>query len=120
MTDDPDVLRHMAAARSTYGRDSWYSAAKWYPDRDTMASMLDTAEHDRFKAKTAGGYSGRENTDLEAALSRRWPAWSTSSARKHLASGDDPHAVDFGPLSRFFTVDVITRLGLRQALRLPR
>ncbi len=114
VTDDPEVLRRMAAARSKYSRDGWYAAAKWYPEVETMASMLDTAEHDKFKAKTAAGYSGRENPDLEVAVDSQVNRLVSLIRRKHLSNGEDLNATDFAPLSRYFTLDVITRLGMSQ------
>jgi hypothetical protein len=115
VTDDPEALRMMASARSKYARDSWYSAAKWSPDRETMGSLLDTAAHDKIKAKMAGGYSGRENPDLEAAIDSQVARLVSLIRRKHLSSGGEHRAVDFSPLSRYFTLDVITRLGYGKA-----
>jgi len=115
VTDDPEVLRRLASARSKYARDSWYAAAKWYPNIETMGSMLDTAEHDAFKAKTAGGYNGRENPDLEVAIGMQTDRLVSLIRRKYLSTGDHLRAVDFAPLSRYFTLDVITRLGCGKA-----
>ncbi|KAH8878956.1 cytochrome P450 [Thozetella sp. PMI_491] len=114
VTDDPDVLRTISGARSKYVRDPWYHV-KFDPDRDTMASTLDTVVHDAIKAKVASGYSGRENPDLEAAVDSQVSRLVGLIRRKHLSTNDRLRRVDFCSFARFFTLDVITRLGYGKA-----
>ncbi|KAH8887924.1 cytochrome P450 [Thozetella sp. PMI_491] len=111
VTDDPDVLRTMAGARSKYKRDAWYQAAKFGPGMDSMASIIDTEAHDAIKAKVTSGYSGHENPDLEVAIDSQVCRLIDLIRRKFISTGDDFRPVDFAPLSRYFTLDVITRLG---------
>ncbi len=115
VTDDPDVIRAMAGARSRYTRDHWYKGAKFHPDKDNMGSTIDTKAHDLIKAKVASGYSGRENPDLEVAIDSQVCRLVDLIRRKHISTGDDLHSVDFCLLSRYFTLDVITRLGYGNA-----
>ncbi|KAH8883297.1 cytochrome P450 [Thozetella sp. PMI_491] len=115
VTDDPDVLRKMAAARTKYRRDDWFSAIKFDPKMDNMISLLDTAEHDTLKAKVARGYSGRENPDLEASVDSELIRLVDLIRRKYVSVGDNSPRFDFAMISRCFTMDVITRLGYGKA-----
>lgn len=54
LTDDPEVLRRMSAARSPYGKDAAYKATIRHPDHDSMFSVVDVARHDQIKSKLAG------------------------------------------------------------------
>ena len=112
ITNDPDVLRHIAAARSIYRRDDWYRAARFHRKYDSIASMVDTQEHDRAKAKTASGYSGREvGTLFEPAIDAVIISLVDLIKRKHLPTVAKDNLVDISFLLRIFTLDVITRLG---------
>jgi len=112
ITNDPDVLRHIAAARSIYRRDDWYRAARFHRKYDSIASMVDTQEHDRAKAKTASGYSGREVGALfEPAIDAVIISLVDLIKRKHLPTVAKDNLVDISFLLRIFTLDVITRLG---------
>ncbi|KAK3326184.1 cytochrome P450 [Apodospora peruviana] len=111
VTSDPNVLRKTMASRSVYTRDGWYLATKFRPDQENMASTLDTAAHDLLKAKTASGYSGREiGSELEAVIDSQILRFVDLIRRKYLSKQDRLNAVDFAPISRYFTMDVITRL----------
>jgi hypothetical protein len=112
VVNDPDVLRHVSAARSTYRRDNWYRAARFHREYESIASMLDTGEHDRAKAKTASGYSGREvGAEFEPAIDAVIVSLVDLIKRKHLSSAAKGNPADISFLLRLFTVDVITRLG---------
>lgn len=59
-TADPDAIRRTGSSRSRYTRSTWYSINRLDPKEDSMFSLMDTAEHDRLKAKVTLAYSGRE------------------------------------------------------------
>ncbi|KAK1759045.1 cytochrome P450 [Echria macrotheca] len=117
VTNDPDVLRHVAAARSAYARDGWYRAARFHREYESIASIIDTDAHDRAKAKTASGYSGREvgAAEFEPAIDAVILALRDLIRRKHLSTDTKGSPVDVSFLIRLFTVDVITRLGYGKA-----
>lgn len=54
VTDDPEVIRRMSAARSAYGKDEGYKATIRHPDHDSMLSVVDVQKHDQIKSKLAG------------------------------------------------------------------
>lgn len=113
VTSDPDVLRSIAAARSRYVRDDWYRGARFHPDYEHMGMIIDNDEHDQVKAKTAGAYSGRENgAGFESAIDEQVGRLKDLIKRKYLSVDGEPlNKADLSLLMRYFTLDVITRLG---------
>lgn len=67
-TDDPEVIRRINGVRSNYARDPWYLAARFDPYHDNVFTILGADAHDRFKAKIAGAYGGRETPALEPGI----------------------------------------------------
>ncbi|CCF37553.1 cytochrome P450 [Colletotrichum higginsianum] len=111
VTDDPDVIRRMNAARSTYSRSSWYKSTKLNPHEDSMFSLREVGAHDRLKAKCAGGYAGRENTELEAGVDSQVANTVSLIRRKYITTGDAVRPMDLGKVVQFFTLDAITRVA---------
>ncbi|KAK1962291.1 cytochrome P450 [Colletotrichum sublineola] len=106
VTSDPDVWKHVNGARSTYKRDPWWAAGRIDYNRPSLADTLDTTSHDKMKAKLASGYSGRD-VDLEKIIDIQIAKFADVIRRKHVTR----EKTDFADLSRFFTLDVITRLA---------
>lgn len=106
VTTDPNVWRHVNGARSTYQRDAWWAAGRIDYERPSLADTLDATTHDKIKAKVAGGYSGRD-VDLEKIIDGQIAKLSDVMRQKHVGKNE----VDFADISRFFTLDVITRLA---------
>ncbi|KAI5861641.1 BcABA1, cytochrome P450 monooxygenase [Durotheca rogersii] len=110
-TDDPEVIKKIAGARSTYARDPWYVAARFDPYHDNVFTMLEAGTHDRFKAKIAGAYGGRETPALEPGINDQIRALQALIRRKYLSdeATGQYHPVEFAELVSYYTVDVITR-----------
>ncbi|KAI0853287.1 cytochrome P450 monooxygenase [Daldinia vernicosa] len=114
LTSDPEILRRIASARSNYGKDEWYETIRFAPEHRTMVTILGNSAHDQRKAKALKGYNGRENADLEYAIDSQIAHCVDVVRRKYL-SGSETRPVDFASLSRYFTLDIITRLAYGQA-----
>ncbi|KAK6211331.1 putative cytochrome P450 [Colletotrichum tabaci] len=110
VTPDPDVWKHVNGARSTYQRDPWWSAGRIDYYRPSLADTLDSTSHDKMKAKVASGYSGRY-VDLEKIIDIQIAKFADVIRRKHITR----EKTDFSDLSRFFKLDVITRLAYGKA-----
>ncbi|KAI1773371.1 cytochrome P450 [Hypoxylon cercidicola] len=115
VTNDPDVLRRLASARTKYTKDEWYSAIAVSPHQVTMVTLLDNAPHDKTKAKTSSGYNGRENPDIEVAVDSQIINLINTIRRKHLTTKTKFCNVDLVNIIRRFTLDILTRLGYGQA-----
>ncbi|OTB08897.1 hypothetical protein M426DRAFT_316923 [Hypoxylon sp. CI-4A] len=110
-TEDPEVIRKINATRGSYGRDPWYVAARFDPYHDNVFTILEAGPHDKFKAKIAGAYGGRETPALEQGINDQINAIHDLINRKYISNGSEYHPVDFAELISFYTVDVITRLA---------
>ena len=108
-TDDPEVLRRVAGVRSAYDRDPWYLAARFDPYHDNVFTILGAEEHDRFKARIAGAYGGRETPALEPGIDDQVRELLRLLRRKYISTPTEPRPVEFAELVSFFTMDTITR-----------
>ncbi|KAH8193877.1 hypothetical protein TruAng_011957 [Truncatella angustata] len=108
-TDDPEVLRRINAARSSYGRDAWYIAARFDPYHDNVFTMLQADTHDRFKAKIAGAYAGKGIPALEEGIDDQIRTLVGLLHRTYLTK-----PVDLAEITSFFSMDVITRSAFGQ------
>ncbi|KAL0777439.1 hypothetical protein CaCOL14_006957 [Colletotrichum acutatum] len=111
VTDDPEILRRMNAARSTYGRSSWYDTTKLNPHEDSLFSLRDTGAHDKLKAKCAAGYAGKENLALEDGINSQVAGFVDLIRRKYVTIDDEVRPMDLGKTTQYFTLDVITRVA---------
>jgi hypothetical protein len=111
LTDDPEIIRHMSSARSGYGRSNWYRAMKLDPTGDSMFSLLDTAAHDKLKAKCANSYGGKENPTLEASIDSTIAAWIDLIRRKYISKDGELKQLDFAQSTQYFTLDSITKIS---------
>ncbi|KAI1438062.1 cytochrome P450 [Xylaria sp. CBS 124048] len=114
-TDDPEIIRRISNAKSSYPRSGWYDGARFHPTSDAMFTMLDPTTHDNHKAKTALGYSGRETPDLESAVDEQIENLTGLIRKKYVRKpGTDSALVplDISDLIPLFTLDVISRIAL--------
>ncbi|KAK8137102.1 hypothetical protein PG984_005042 [Apiospora sp. TS-2023a] len=107
ITNDPDIVRRVSAARSGYDRDPWYTAGRFNPYHDNMFTVLTATGHARFRSRTSHAYSGREMPDMEHGVNQQ-----LATFRQRLSTyAQSNKLLNFGHLSSYFTVDVITRLA---------
>ncbi|KAH8205388.1 hypothetical protein TruAng_000467 [Truncatella angustata] len=110
VTDDPEILRRINGARSSYPRDAWYKAIRT-EQHDNMGTIIDTARHDRLKAKLLHGYNGRDNVSIEAMVDLQVTHLVDVIKRRYVSTKGDPKSFDLSQVIRYFTLDVITRLS---------
>lgn len=112
VTNDPEVLRGIMAARTRYTRHEWFQGAQFHLEYGNMITLRDNDEHDSMKAKTAGSYSGREaGAAFEPAIDAQIAALVSLIRRKFLSTTDELRVAELTTLMRYFTLDVITCLG---------
>ncbi|OCK76659.1 cytochrome P450 [Lepidopterella palustris CBS 459.81] len=115
ITDDPDIIRHMSSARSTYYRSEWYAAARLDPYVDNVISEMDNASHDKIRSQIAGAYAGKENHHLEEDIDEQISSFISLIRRKYLSSGANLRPMDFGRKAQYFTLDVLTKIAYGDA-----
>ncbi|KAI1345443.1 cytochrome P450 [Xylaria sp. FL0043] len=114
-TDDPETIRRISNAKSVYPRSGWYDGARFTPDDDAMFTMVEPARHDKHKAKTSHGYSGRETPGLEFAISEQIVNLINLIRRKyvrHPGVNSKALPLDLSKVFPLFTLDVISRIAL--------
>lgn len=114
-TDDPETIRRISNAKSVYPRSGWYDGARFHPDSDAMFTMVDPTKHDKFKAKTSHGYSGRETPGLESAIDEQVANLIRLIRQKYVRRKDTSSELVLLDLSKVFpqfTLDVISRIAL--------
>ncbi|KAI0012536.1 cytochrome P450 [Xylariaceae sp. FL0662B] len=113
ITDDPEVMRKLSSAKSTYHRDAWYNGGRWDPYVENMFTTTDPETHDKMKARLARAYGGRETEKLESRLDAQIESLLGLIRRKYLTGSPSQEQLymDFATLSIFFTLDVITDLA---------
>lgn len=57
ITDDPELLKHMSAARSPWRRSPWYAGMKLDPKCDTVFSTRDEKLHSEMRTMEIGAVS---------------------------------------------------------------
>jgi hypothetical protein len=112
MTDDPEVLRRINAARSGYERGTWYTTGRFNPYHDNMFTVLQPKAHTQFKSRTAHAYSGREIPDFEVGVDEQVQMLVDTMDRKYASpTTHQGTLLDLGSMTCYFTMDVITRLA---------
>jgi hypothetical protein len=115
LTDDPEVMRRMSAARSAYGRSDWYAAMRMNPHRDNMFSTKDTGAHDRLKAQMSFGYGGKENPAIEDHIDEQLTALVALFRRRYLSTEAEFRPADLATIVQYFTLDALTHVAYGKA-----
>ncbi|KAK3395094.1 cytochrome P450 [Podospora didyma] len=113
ITDDPDIIRRMNAARSPYRKSSWYYAMKLDPYEDSLFSLTDTAAHEKLRAKLAFGYGAKENSSLETDIDEQLVSLIGLIRSKYISSDADGtlRRFDLATAAQFFTLDTLTKIA---------
>ncbi|KAE9376647.1 cytochrome P450 [Stipitochalara longipes BDJ] len=111
VTNDPDQMRKMLAARSPYLRSDWYTGMKFDPSRDNITSERNEKRHTELRAKLALGYSGKEVPHLEAQIDENIANFIVL-LNKYVSTPDsDYKPFDFARKTQYFTLDIITHIA---------
>jgi hypothetical protein len=111
ITDDPELVRRMSAARSAYRRSSWYTPLRLDPYDEGLFSLTDTAAHDKLKAKLAFGYGGKENPALEEGVDEMLGRLVELIRGKYLSEEGKTKGFDLATAAQYFTMDAITKIA---------
>jgi len=118
ITSDPEYWARINAVRSPYKRSSWYyHSARFETGKDNVFTDCDNDSHDARRKKMTAGYSGKENPTLEPSIDLHVKELVTL-VRKYAASKASTkpsQAMDLAQKIPFFTLDVISHVGLGEA-----
>lgn len=118
ISSDPEHLRRMSAARSTYERSSWYQATRLDPYHDMMGSVMDKTAHMALRAKLVAGYTGKDNPSLEADMDAQVQSLVRLIQRKYVTTSSSSRVtpVDFGRLADLYAHDSKATLAFGKPL----
>ncbi|KAI8162856.1 Cytochrome P450 monooxygenase lolP1 [Colletotrichum sp. SAR 10_70] len=135
ITSDPELIRRMSAAKSTYERSSWYKATRLDPYHDMMGSVLDKSAHHSLRTKLSPGYVGKDIPGLEASIDSgiaelvdliRLKYTSKSKiatipetgGKDQVSKPSDSESVDFGRLADYYAMDARSRMSFGRPIGL--
>ncbi|KAL4744767.1 hypothetical protein BDW72DRAFT_74740 [Aspergillus terricola var. indicus] len=115
ITSSPEVWTHVNN-KPGYKRSEWYyNAVRIEYRKDNVFSQTDNAKHEHRRKQMAPGYSGRENTDLEASVDKQLRSLLSLIRAKYVSSNDQAVPMDLAKKVQYFTLDVISSVGLGKA-----
>lgn len=102
----------MNAARTTYLKSNWYKAFRFDADRENLFSETNKQKHDDMRKRVGIGYSGKDNPNLEPDMDKVIFRLINLIKSHYVSRGNNTKLFDFGQVIQYFTLDVITVLGL--------
>ncbi|KAL4986004.1 cytochrome P450 [Aspergillus falconensis] len=115
ITSSPEVWMHVNN-KPGYKRSDWYyNAVRIEHRRDNVFSQTDNSKHEERRKQMAPGYSGRENTDLEASVDKQLQNLLDLIRAKYVSSNHQVVPMDLAKKVQYFTLDVISSVGLGKA-----
>ncbi|KAJ5958903.1 uncharacterized protein N7479_006053 [Penicillium vulpinum] len=115
ITSSPEVWMHVNN-KPGYKRSDWYyRATRIEYRRDNVFSQTDNVKHDKRRKQMAPGYSGRENTQLEGSVDERLQDLLNLIRSKYISSNRHVVPMDLAKKVQYFTLDVISSVGLGKA-----
>ncbi|KAL6232017.1 hypothetical protein BDW75DRAFT_29334 [Aspergillus navahoensis] len=114
ITSSPEVWMHVNN-KPGYKRSDWYyNAVRIEYQKDNVFSQTDNAKHEKRRKQMAPGYSGRENTELETSVDKQLQNLLDIIRAKYV-SDDQAVPMDLAKKVQYFTLDVISSVGLGKA-----
>lgn len=102
----------MNSTKTPYLKSNWYKAFRFDADRENIFSEIDKRKHDELRKKVGLGYSGKDNPNLEPDMDKVILKLISVIKSDYLSKRGTTKLVDFGTIIQYFTLDVITALGL--------
>ncbi|KAI1078227.1 cytochrome P450 [Whalleya microplaca] len=108
ISDDPDVGRHMSAARLKHSKTGWYASLKVDPYVDNIFSELDPIKHDKLRGQISSAFQMKENPQLGAQIDLAISSFIDLIERKYISSSDCVRPMDFALVAQYFSLDVVS------------
>jgi len=120
VTSSPDLWTHVNK-HPGYRRSDWYyHAARVEYRRDNVFTQTNNDKHDRRRKQMAPGYSGKENLELEPAIDVCLAELLDLMRTKYVSPEGCAVPVDLAKKIQYFTLDVISSVGLGQSFGMLR
>ncbi|RDL36198.1 Cytochrome P450 oxidoreductase [Venustampulla echinocandica] len=116
LTDDPEVVRRILAARSHYTRGPWFDSIRIDPHVPNIVSERDTGKHNHLRHRMSAGYSGKEILGTEAIIDERISDFVERIEQKWVSENGETKVFDIGRRIQYLAVDIITHLCFGEPL----
>ncbi|KAB8342828.1 hypothetical protein FH972_022426 [Carpinus fangiana] len=110
ITDDPEFVRRILAARSHYVRGPWFDAIRINPEEANIVSERDRGKHNHLRYQMSAGYAGKEIDGLEDVMNERVADFVDRIDRNWISTAAKTKVFDIANRIQFFAVDMITHL----------
>lgn len=111
ITDEPEIIRQINAARSSYTKSMWYNALRANPYVHAMISTTDAASHHDIKSKATPAYAGKDVPTMEDDVDGQIASFKDLIRRKYLSTDTDTKPMDFANGALYLALDIITKLA---------
>lgn len=113
ITSDPDLVRRMSAARSTFTRGSWYTCLKLHPDSENVVCYTDEDKHNDMRSRLSHGYSGKENMHLEQDVDDLLIKLLGLIQNEYVTKPESGvfRTMELSDITSFFTLDIISKIA---------
>ncbi|KAK3397510.1 cytochrome P450 [Sordaria brevicollis] len=112
ITTSIELLTHINGARNKYTRTRWwYIIGRFQPNRDNIFSEMDENVHTKRRAQMAGGYSGKENHELESSVDMHVLELIELIRTKYCSTEAKACPFDLAKKAQYFALDVISHIG---------
>ncbi|KAL0257598.1 hypothetical protein SLS55_008412 [Diplodia seriata] len=116
VTDDPEYVRRILAARSHYNRGPWFDSIKIDPHVSNIVSERHPGRHNHLRYQMSAGYAGKDISGLEATVNERILAFVKRIEDNWLSTPDSTKAFDIAKRIQYLAVDIITHLSFGKPL----
>ncbi|KAF2770173.1 putative P450 monooxygenase [Teratosphaeria nubilosa] len=110
VTDDPELVQRILAARSHYERGPWFDSIRIDPLVTNIVSERNTGKHNHLRHQMSGGYGGREIENLEGDVAERVTEFVGWLDKRISESEGVQTAIDLARPIQYLTIDIITHL----------
>ncbi|SMY20399.1 unnamed protein product [Zymoseptoria tritici ST99CH_1A5] len=110
LTSDPELVKHILAARSHYTRGAWFDSIRIDPEVTNIVSERDTGRHNHLRHQMSGGYGGKEVENLERDVASRVMEFVSWLEERVTECGNGKQPIDLARPIQYLTIDIITHL----------
>jgi hypothetical protein len=110
ITNDPEFIRKILAARSHYTRGPWFDSIKIDPHVPNIVSERHPGKHNHLRYQMSAGYAGKDIEGLEAAVDERISDFVQRIEKNWISEPGKTKVFDIAKRIQFLTVDIITHL----------
>ncbi|EZF33938.1 hypothetical protein H109_05523 [Trichophyton interdigitale MR816] len=110
LTDDPEFIRKILAARSHYTRGPWFDSIRIDPEVPNIVSERHPGRHNHLRHQMSGAYAGRDVEGLEDMIDERIQDFVEVIERKWLSDDNGTNVFDIAQRVQFLAVDMITHI----------